>query len=624
MLDRRNFMKTCSGMGLAGTLFPGVLWAQAQAQGAKKISKEMIENAATIADVPISEEYKEMMLESLNDRANGYEEIYKLHIPNSVDPALVFDPVLPGMKFETERKPMWMSTPNLPEAFSNLGKAGARPNFEALAFASVRELAEMVRTKRVSSMDLTLMYLERLKRYDPALKFLVTLTEERAFAQAKKADDEIAAGKYRGPLHGLPWGAKDLLATKGYRTTWGAGGFESQMLDEDATVVKRLDEVGAVLVAKLTLGALALGDVWFGGITRNPWNTNQGSSGSSAGPASATAAGCVAFSIGSETLGSISSPSTRCGCTGLRPTFGLVPRTGAMALSWSMDKLGPICRTVEDCALVLDAIQGRDGMDRSVQPAAFNWDANLDWKKLRVGYLKAAFERKPDEPQPAAKEEPPATPEEQKKREERKKRREAGRARAEYDRKFNDAALVKLRQMGVNLIPVEMPKFPYDAMVTMLTAESAAAFDELTRTGKDKLLTSQKDFDWPNTFRTARFIPAVEYIQAARARRMAMDAVAKVFQDLDVIVAPTSGEQLVITNLTGHPAVILPNGLRGNDAPKYPVDDPSEFQNGGGPGTPASLTFLGRLYGEAALLAFARAYQEATGFHLLHPKPAAN
>ena len=624
MLDRRNFMKTCSGMGLAGTLFPGVLWAQAQAQGAKKISKEMIENAATIADVPISEEYKEMMLESLNDRANGYEEIYKLHIPNSVDPALVFDPVLPGMKFETERKPMWMSTPNLPEAFSNLGKAGARPNFEALAFASVRELAEMVRTKRVSSMDLTLMYLERLKRYDPALKFLVTLTEERAFAQAKKADEEIAAGKYRGPLHGLPWGAKDLLATKGYRTTWGAGGFESQMLDEDATVVKRLDEAGAVLVAKLTLGALALGDVWFGGITRNPWNTNQGSSGSSAGPASATAAGCVAFSIGSETLGSISSPSTRCGCTGLRPTFGLVPRTGAMALSWSMDKLGPICRTVEDCALVLDAIQGRDGMDRSVQPAAFNWDANLDWKKLRVGYLKAAFERKPDEPQPAAKEEPPATPEEQKKREERKKRREAGRARAEYDRKFNDAALVKLRQMGVNLIPVEMPKFPYDAMVTMLTAESAAAFDELTRTGKDKLLTSQKDFDWPNTFRTARFIPAVEYIQAARARRMAMDAVAKVFQDLDVIVAPTSGEQLVITNLTGHPAVILPNGLRGNDAPKYPVDDPSEFQNAGGPGTPASLTFLGRLYGEAALLAFARAYQEASGFHLLHPKPAAN
>ena len=614
MLDRRNFMKTCSGMGLAGTLFPGVLWAQAQAQAPKKITKEMIENAAAIADVPISEEYKEMMLESLNGHAKSYEEIYKLHISNSVDPALIFDPVLPGMKLETERKPMRISTA------ANLAPPSAPKNLEDLAFASARELAELVRTKKVSSLALTEMYLGRLKKYDPTLKFVVTLTEERALAQAKKADAEIAAGKYRGPLHGLPWGAKDLLAVKGYRTTWGAGGFESQMIDEDATVVKRLDEAGAVLVAKLTLGALALGDVWFGGVTRNPWNTNQGSSGSSAGPASATAAGCVAFSIGSETLGSISSPSTRCGCTGLRPSFGLVPRTGAMALSWSMDKLGPICRTVEDCALVLNAIHGRDGKDRTVQPAAFNWDATLDWRDMRVGYLKSAFERKPDEQQDAAKEEPPATPEEQKKREERKKRREAARALAQYDRKFNDAALAKLREMGVKLVPVEMPKFPYDAMVTMLTAESAAAFDDLTRSGKDKLLTSQKDFDWPNTFRTARFIPAVEYIQAARARRMAMDAVAKVFEDFDVIVAPTSGEQLVITNLTGHPAVILPNGLRGSDAPKPLTDDVSDFQNAGGPGTPASLTFLGKLYGEAALLAFARAYQEATGFHLLHPK----
>jgi len=613
MLDRRNFVKTCSGIGLAGTLFPGVLWAQAQAQGAKKITKEMIENAAAIADVPISEEYKEMMLESLNEHAKGYEEIYKLRIPNSVDPALIFDPVLPGMKFETERKPARISKA------TNAATVSAPKNLDDLAFASARELGGLVRTKQVSSLALTEMYLGRLKKYDPTLKFVVTLTEERALAQAKKADAEIAAGKYHGPLHGLPWGAKDLLAVKGYRTTWGAGGFESQMIDEDATVVKRLDEAGAVLVAKLTLGALALGDVWFGGVTRNPWNTNQGSSGSSAGPASATAAGCVVFSIGSETLGSISSPSTRCGCTGLRPSFGLVPRTGAMALSWSMDKLGPICRTVEDCALVLDAIHGRDGKDRTVQPAAFNWDANLDWRKLRVGYLKAAFERKPEE-QETAKEEPPATPEEQKKREERKKRREAARARAEYDRKYNDAALAKLREMGVNPVPVEMPKFPNDAMVTMLTAESAAAFDELTRTGKDKLLTSQKDYDWPNTFRTARFIPAVEYIQASRARRMAMDGVAKVFNDLDVIVAPTSGEQLVITNLTGHPAVILPNGLRGNDAPKPPTDDPSDFQNAGGPGTPTSLTFLGKLYGEAELLAFARAYQDATGFHLLHPR----
>jgi Asp-tRNA(Asn)/Glu-tRNA(Gln) amidotransferase A subunit family amidase len=599
-------------MGLAGTLFPGVLWAQAQ--GAKKITKEMIGNAAAIADVPIADDYKEMMLENLNDRAKGYEEIYKLHIPNSVEPALLFDPVLPGMKFETERKPLRMSKARSASA------SGAPKNLEDLAFASVRELAELIRAKKVSSSGLTEMYLGRLKRHDLTLKFVVTLTEERARAQAKKADEEIAAGKYRGPLHGLPWGAKDLLATKGYRTTWGAGGFETQTIDEDATVVKRLDEAGAVLVAKLTLGSLAQGDVWFGGVTRNPWNANQGSSGSSAGPASATAAGCVAFSIGSETLGSISSPSTRCGCTGLRPSFGLVPRTGAMALSWSMDKLGPICRTVEDCALVLRAIYGPDGSDRTVQPAAFNWDANLDWRKLRVGYLKADFERKPDEQQETAKEESAATPEERKRHEEQKERREAARARAEYDRKHNDAALTKLREMGVTLTPVEMPKFPYDAMVAMLVAESAAAFDELTRSGKDKLLTSQKDYDWPNTFRTARFIPAVEYIQASRARRMAMEAVAKIFEPFDVIVAPTQGPQLVITNLTGHPAVILPNGLRGSDAPKPPSNDPSDFRNAGGPGTPASLTFLGNLYGEAKLLAFARAYQEATGFHLQHPK----
>src|ERR1700737_3294387 len=392
------------------------------------------------------------------------------------------------------------------------------------------------------------------------------------------------------------------------------------MSDEDATVVKRLDAAGAVLVAKLTLGALAEGDVWFGGKTRNPWNPAQGSSGSSAGPASATAAGCVAFSIGSETLGSISSPSTRCGCTGLRPTFGFVPRTGAMALSWSMDKLGPICRSVEDCALVLSAIYGPDGRDRTVRDAAFNWDAELDWRKLRVGYLKNDFDRKPDPQEDAEKEEPAVSEEEKKKRAERNKKRDAFHIRAAYDRRYHEAAIAKLRQIDVELTPVEMPKFPYDPMVTMLTAESAAAFDELTRSGRDKLLTSQGPDDWPNTFRTARFIPAVEYIQASRARRLAMEAVANVFENFDVIVAPTGSQQLVITNLTGHPAVILPNGFRGDDAPKPPAEDNGEDDNIGGPGTPVSLTFLGNLYGEAKLLAFARAYQEATGFHLRHPK----
>jgi Asp-tRNA(Asn)/Glu-tRNA(Gln) amidotransferase A subunit family amidase len=290
-----------------------------------------------------------------------------------------------------------------------------------------------------------------------------------------------------------------------------------------------------------------------------------------------------------------------------------------MALSWSMDKLGPICRSVEDCALVLSAIHGPDGKDRTVKNAAFNWDAELDWKRLRVGYLKSDFERVPQPREDAQKEEPAVTEEDKKKREAKQKKREASIERAKYDRRFSEAALAKLQQMDVALIPVEMPKFPYDPMVTMLTAEAAAAFDDLTRSGRDKLLTAQSADDWPNTFRSARFIPAVEYIQASRARRLAMDAVAKVFDTVDVIVAPTGSEQLVITNLTGHPALILPNGFRGDDAPKPPAEDDADDDNIGGPGTPVSLTFLGNLYHEAELLAFARAYQDATGFHRKHP-----
>jgi Asp-tRNA(Asn)/Glu-tRNA(Gln) amidotransferase A subunit family amidase len=609
MLQRREFMKVFSAAGLGGTLLPGVLWAQAQ--GKRVITNEMIDAAAKIAGVVISDEYKKMMLESLNDRAEGFEAIFQLHIPNSVEPALLFRPDTSHVNLDTQKLPMRMSAaPAIAEY----------KNSQDLAFATVRELAELVRTQKVSSTALTEMYLERLKRYDVKLKFVVTLTEERALSQAKEADREIASGKYRGPLHGLPWGAKDLLAVKGYPTTWGAGGFEKQVIDEDATVVKRLDEAGAVLAAKLTLGALAQGDHWYGGITRNPWNSHQGSSGSSAGPASATAAGCVAFSMCSETLGSISSPSTRCGCTGLRPTFGFVPRTGAMALSWSMDKLGPICRSVEDCALVLDAIHGPDGKDRTVElHAIFNWDANLDWRKLRIGYLKKDFEPEKEEPAPQGKEKP-ATPEEQEKRGKERKRREASRIRAAYDRRFSDAALEKLRAMGVNLIPVEMPKFPYDPMVAMLESEAAAAFDELTRTGRDKLLTEQGPDDWPNTFRAARFFPAVEYIQASRARRLAMEAVGEVFYEFDVIVSPTFSQQLVITNLTGHPALILPNGFRGEDAPAPASTVEGADENVGGPGTPVSLTFLGNLYGENRLLALARAYQEATGFHKPRPK----
>lgn len=615
MLDRRRFLSTCSGFGLGATLFPGALLAIAEDKPA--ITIDMIDKAAAIAGVTIPEDDRQTMLDTLNNRVKGYDDIFKLHIANSVAPALVFDPVLATTKFDTEKRPIIIS-----EAPA-IAASGVPKNLEDLCFASARHLGELVRTKKVSSVALTEMYLGRLKRYDSLLHFVITFTEDRAIAQANEADRDIAAGKYRSPLHGLPWGGKDLLAVAGYPTTWGAGGFETQKFDEDATVVKRLDAAGAVLVAKLSLGALAMDDRWFRGKTRNPWNPAQGSSGSSAGSSSATAAGCVAFSIGSETLGSISSPSTRCGCTGLRPTFGFVPRTGAMALSWSMDKLGPICRSVEDCAMVLHAIYGPDGADRSVKHAAFNWDAHLDWKKLRIGYLKTDFDP-PHEQQPEVPAEKPQAElsvEEKKKQEEQKARRERFRARAAYDRRYNDAAIAKLAQMGVNLIPVEIPKFPFGAMTSLLEAEAAAAFDDLTRTGRDKLLTEQGPDDWPNAFRTARFIPAVEYIQANRARMLLMEAVAKAFEGFDVIVAPTNGAQLVVTNLTGHPAVILPNGFRGDDAPPAIKNDKGEIEGDyGGPGTPVSLTFLGQLYGEQKMLAFARAYQQANEFHTQHPK----
>ena len=574
------------------------------------ITDNMLEAAAALAGVPLTPEQRAMMLDGLNQQRTSYAAIRALHIPNSVAPAYIFDPLPAGAMVNTERHPMRVSkAPAVARIPSNL---------EDLAFLSARELAEYVRTKKVSSTALTEMYVARLKRYDPMLHFVVTLTEERAMTQAREADREIAAGKYRGPLHGLPWGAKDLLAVKGYPTTWGAGGFEHQSFDEDAAVVKRLDAAGAVLVAKTTLGALAMGDKWFGGRTRNPWNPKQGSSGSSAGSAASVAAGCVAFAIGSETLGSISSPSTRCGATGLRPTFGFVPRTGAMALSWTMDKLGPLCRAVEDCAIVLEAIHGPDGKDLATRDAGFSWNADFDWRTLRVGYLKDAFEAEHSEE--AAK--PPAaeTEIEKQKRLKSEQDRAAARARRAYDRRYEQAALDKLRAMGVDLKPVALPKLPYGDMSPLLTAEAAAAFDELTMSGRDKLLTEQSADDWPNLFRVSRFYPAVEYIQANRARTLAIQQMATLFQQVDVIVTPSGGDQLVATNLTGHPAVIVPNGIRGDDAPVPPKVDNGEDDSIGGPGTPVSVTFLGGLYQDAKLCAFARAYQEATGFQKLHPK----
>jgi len=569
----------------------------------QKISPEMIDAAAAIAGLRLTAEQKAMMLGGLTRMRDSVEVIRSLKVPNSVAPAFVFDPVPTGMKIETEpraeRDTMRMSAaPNV----SRLVSASVSVDSDDLAFASVRELAELVKSRKVTSDALTKMYLARLKKYDPRLHFVITYTEERALAQAAAADAEIAAGRYRGALHGIPWGAKDLLAVKGYRTTWGAGGFEKQSFDYDAAVVKRLDDAGAVLVAKLSMGALASGPVWFGGMTRTPWNVKQPSSGSSAGSASAVGAGCVGFAIGTETLGSISSPVTRCGVTGLRPTFGFVPRTGAMALSWTMDKIGPIARSVEDCALVMSAIYGPDGQDLSVWDAAFNWDAEFDWKGLRVGYLQTEFDvpAKPD-----------GTDAEAKRNFERRV----------YDAKYGLSALDTLRNMGVKLLPMEMPHGCHFGDITpVLEAEAAAAFDELTLSGRDALLTEQGPDEWPNTFRVARFYSAVDYIQAQRARTLAMAAMAKMFAEVDVIVTPSGGAQLAATNLTGHPAVIVPNGVRGAGAPLPEKTGDGDPENVGGPGTPVSITFLGALYSDARLAAFARAYQMETAFNLMRPK----
>ena len=632
-ITRRRVLQAATAAGIRSTLFPGALLALAggsvQAQTATPeaaqkwppITPEMIDQAAALAALHLSAEQKKMMLESLNGQRESLLRVRDLHLPNSVAPACVTRIVPAGASLPTQqpRGVHFAQKADLaPFDSAPLETAGIAS--EALAFATVRQLGALLRARRITSVGLAKMYLARLKRYDPTLHFVITLTEDRALKQAAAADRELRSGHDRGPLHGIPWGAKDLLAVSGYPTTWGAAGFESQTFPDDAEVVKRLDAAGAVLLAKLTLGALAQGDLWgspeHGARTRNPWNPQQGSSGSSAGSASAVSAGCVAFALGTETLGSISSPSTRCGVTGFRPSYGLVPRTGAMALSWSMDKIGPIARSVEDCALVLSAIAGPDGHDLACEPAGFAADFATDVRKLRIGYLKSAF----DEPKLTPMTQADAaglTPEARTKRE---AARRDGLLRRTYDAKYDRAALDRLRAMGATLTPCELPDFPFGAIHTILTAEAATAFDDLTTSGRDALLVGQKPFDWPNTFRTGRFLPAVDYIQAQRARTLALKAMHDFFAQFDVIVTPSSGLQLTATNLCGQPAIIVPNGLRGDDAPAFAPTDDDPSPNFGGPGTPVSITFLGPLYGDGKVAAVAAAYQKASGFAALHPK----
>jgi Asp-tRNA(Asn)/Glu-tRNA(Gln) amidotransferase A subunit family amidase len=521
-----------------------------------EITKEDIKHAEKIIGINFTDAERDTMLSDVIDNLNSYKNIHKQNIDNSIPPAVLFNPIPVGYKNLEEQKEI---------EYSDYSSTVLPKNKEDIAFFSIGQLAELIRTKQITSTELTKIYLDRLKKYGPILECVITVTEELALKQATKADAEIAAGNYKGMLHGIPYGAKDLLAVEGYKTTWGATPYKDQAIEETAIVIKKLEEAGAVLVAKLTMGALAWGDVWFGGKTRNPWDITQGSSGSSAGSASATSAGLVPFAIGTETWGSIVSPSTVCGVTGLRPTYGRVSRTGAMALSWTMDKIGPICRNAEDLAIVFNSINGEDNIDQTLFDLPFNYSPQIDFTKLKIGYLKSDFDKK-------------------------------------YPFKQNDSlTLLKLEELGAELIPIELPDIPVNDISFILSAEAAAAFDELTRNNKDDLLVRQFKNAWPNVFRTSRLIPAVEYINANRLRHVLIQKMAELMNEVDLYIAPSwVGSNLLLTNLTGHPCVVLPNGF-------------SEE------GTPTSITFMGKLFDEGTIIAFAKKYQNATEHHLKHP-----
>lgn len=541
-VSRRELFAAVAAVGVGGDTFQRAAAAVAAQPKVEAVTPEMVQAAEWVAGVTLTDQERKAVAGALTNTLRNVASFNKLPIGNAVGPAIHFTAV-PGEAPSKEGR----GTVEL----SRKPEGPKKIDGDDLAFAPLADLAEQVRLKRVSSVELTKLYLARLKKYDPALLCVVSLTEELALKQATEADKEIAAGKYRGPLHGIPWAAKDLIAYPGHPTTWGAAHFKEQKLDERATVAARLDAAGAVLACKTTLGSLAWGDVWFGGTTRNPWNVKQGSSGSSAGTASAIAAGLVGFGLGSETHGSIVSPSTRCGVTGLRPTFGRVSRHGCMALCWSLDKVGPMCRSVEDCALVLGAIHGFDGKDPTAQDRPFNWPAKVNLKELRVGFVEGRFGGLSDDDKKA------------------------------------------LTDLGVKLVPITLPVGTAGALIGLiLDVESAAAFDDITREGVKEGIGL-----WPSTFRRGRFVTAVDYLRAQRARTLLMREMAQVFEKVDLYA---SGNDLALTNLTGHPTVCLPNGFTKA-------------------GSPTSLTFTGSLFGEGPLLAVAKAYQDATGHHLKRP-----
>ena len=517
--------------------------------------------ASRIFDLQFTQQELDSMYDGVQENLANYRLMHKQKLANSVPMSMWQSPLLPGMTVNQGKDNIRWKLPKttLPE------------NRNELAFMSIAELAYLVKNKKISSVDLTSFFINRIKKYGDTLQCVISITEEIAMAQAKNADEEIAAGKYRGPLHGIPYGLKDLFAVRGTKTTWGAAPYKEQIIDEDAYVYQRLQEAGAVLVAKFTLGALAMGDYWYGGRTRNPWNTNTGSSGSSAGSASATAAGLIPFAIGTETWGSIISPASTCGLSGLRPTFGSISRSGGMTLSWSLDKIGPICRSASDAAIVFAFIHGTDGADASAVNARFDYQQSADARQLRIGYAKNYFDRIKD----------------------------TSRSEWKVLRSFQDA--------GYTLIPVDFPDsaaYPFNIMDVVISAEAAAAFDEFTRNNVDDEMTRQGKYDWPNSFRVSRLMTAVEYINANRHRYLLMKKVNDVMNTIDVLICPTrgSGNQSAITNLTGHPAICLPTGFDNRQR------------------LPTSITFLGRLYEEGKLLTVAEAYQQMTDWHVQHPE----
>ncbi|MCH2127013.1 MAG: amidase [Pirellulaceae bacterium] len=541
---RRNILKALTAAGIGSVVFQKALAARAAEVGT--VTAEMVHQAEWIAGLDLNDEDRETAARSVAQSLEQFTALREISLNYETPPALHFS----VRESDTNQEITIIRNAQPMES-----AAAERPDNDALAFLPITELAALLRTRQISSVELTKLYLDRLHRYNEQLKCVVTFTDALALRQAERADQEIGKGQYRGTLHGIPWGAKDLIAYPGYPTTWGAPQFQERQFKTKATVAQRLDDAGAVLVAKLSLGALAWGDKWFGGMTRNPWNIAEGSSGSSAGSASATAAGLVGFSLGSETLGSIVSPCRRCGITGLRPTFGRVSRYGCMPLAWSMDKIGPICRSVEDCALVLDAIHGRDGMDKTVVNRSFHWPPRRNIRQLRVGYI-------PD------------------------------------DRPLElRSELNMLQSMGCQLVPIALPTdLPNWAMTLILNTEAASVFDDLIRHNDLEGLNR-----WPGALYQGTFTPAVEYLRANRLRTLLMEQMEHLMESIDVYV---EGNDLGITNLTGHPSVVIPNGFSEQDEVVKPK----------------TVKFTGRLFGESDLLAVAHSYQQATTFHLRHPK----